>query len=119
MINELLARQSCKFCNERAIDPRVMIVKNLNEKYTTSTEFYNVKVINDIMYNEKVRVVSVFKDYLIYDDLTEFFKRMYTYTESVIRLSKIFDFYLTFSQVFPNYIILHQRTYMFKNIERK
>ena len=33
------------------------IYKNLEEKYTTSLEFYNVKLINDIMFNEKVMIV--------------------------------------------------------------
>lgn len=95
------------------------IYKNLEEKYTTSLEFYNVKIINDIMYNEKVQVVWVFKDFLIYDDLTEFLKRSYTYPEAIIRLSKIYEFYDAYSQVFPNYIRLSPRKLMYKNIERK
>jgi hypothetical protein len=44
----------------------------------TSKEYYNVKIINDIIYNEPTHVVSVFKDYLIYDDVSEFLKRPYT-----------------------------------------
>lgn len=82
-------------------------------------EFFNIKVINDIMYNERVQTVSVFKDYLIYDDLTEFLKRPYTYPESIIRLSKIFEFYGSYSKVFPNYINIPEKKFMFKNIERK
>lgn len=71
------------------------------------------------MYNEKVRVVSLFKDYLIYDDMTEFLRRSYTYPEAIIRLSKIYEFYDAYSQVFPNYIRLSERKHMYKNIERK
>ena len=71
------------------------------------------------MYNEKVKVVSLFKDYLIWDDMTEFLKRSYTYPEGIIRLSKIFEFYDAYSQVFPNYIRLPERKQMYKNIERK
>ena len=71
------------------------------------------------MYNEKVKVVCMFKDYLIYDDLTEFLKRSYTYPEAIIRLSKIYEFYEAYSQVFPNYIRLSSRKHMYKNIERK
>lgn len=33
------------------------------------------KIANDIVYNEKSHVVAVFKDYLIYDDSSEFLKR--------------------------------------------
>lgn len=95
------------------------IYKNLEEKYTTSLEFYNVKLINDIMFNEKVMIVWVFKDFLIFDDLTEFLKRSYTYPEAIIRLSKIYEFYEAYSQVFPNYIKLSSRKHMYKNIERK
>ena len=56
---------------------------------------------------------------MIYDDLTEFLKRSYTYPEAIIRLSKIFEFYDAYSQVFPNYIKLSPRKHMYKNIERK
>lgn len=33
------------------------------------------KTANDIVYNEKSHIVAVFKDYLIYDDTSEFLKR--------------------------------------------
>lgn len=110
--------QSCKICQTHHGDLK-FVHKNLEEKYTTSLEFYNVKIINDIMYNEKVKVVCMFKDYLIYDDLTEFLKRSYTFPEAIIRLSKIYEFYEAYSQVFPNYISLSSRKHMYKNIERK
>jgi len=82
-------------------------------------EFFNIKVVNDIMYNERVEVVSVFKDYLIFDDPTECLKRPYTYPESIIRLSKIYEFYGSYSKVFPNYINIPEKKFMFKNLERK
>lgn len=43
----------------------------------TSKDFYNVKVINDVIYNENTHLVSIFKDYLIFDDISEFLKRSY------------------------------------------
>ena len=85
----------------------------------TSDEFYNVKVVNDIIYNESTHVVSIFKDYLIIDDISEFLKRSYTLGEVGIRLTKIFEFYEKYSKVFPNYVVLPENRYMFKNIERK
>lgn len=48
----------------------------------TSKDFYNVKVINDVIYNENTHVVSVFKDYLIFDDVSEFLKRSYDIYEA-------------------------------------
>ena len=70
----------------------------------TSKDFYNVKIVNDIIYNEPTHIVAVFKDYLIYDDLSEFLKRIYDTTESVARLPKIWEFYEKNSKVFPNYV---------------
>ena len=49
----------------------------------TSKDFYNVKIVNDIIYNEPTHIVAVFKDYLIYDDLSEFLKRSYKQDESI------------------------------------
>lgn len=60
-----------------------VIKLNLNKKYLTSREYYNVKIINDIIYNEQTHIVSVFKDYLIFDDISEFLKRFYNKLESI------------------------------------
>ncbi len=54
-----------------------MIKHNLEKKYLTSRTYYNVKVVNDIIYNEASNIVSMFKDYLIFDDVSEFLKRFY------------------------------------------
>ena len=96
-----------------------VIWNNLEQKYLTSKEYYNTKIINDIIYNETTNIVSVFKDYLIYDDVSEFLKRFYKKNESVSRLPKVITFYDTYSKVFPNYVCLPESKFMFKNIERK
>lgn len=95
-----------------------IVSKNLN-KYLTSREYYNGKVITDIIYNENTNLVSVFKDYLILDDISEFLKRQYSLTESKDRIPKVVEFYEKYSKVFPNYISLPESKFMFKNIERK
>jgi hypothetical protein len=95
------------------------IQEQLENKYLTSKDFYNAKVINDIMYNEQNKIVALFKDSLIFDDLSEFLKRQYRKDESLERLPKIFEFYDKYSKVFPNYVSLPESSYMFKNIERK
>ena len=41
----------------------------MNEKYLQGMDYYNVKVINDIIYNDDTHLVSLFKDYLILDDI--------------------------------------------------
>jgi hypothetical protein len=96
-----------------------VIQRNLCKKYLTSRDYYNVKIINDVIYNENTNIVSLFKDYLIYDDVSEFLKRQYTFAEGESRLPRIFEFYEKYSKVFPNYVILPESKYMFKNIERK
>jgi hypothetical protein len=85
----------------------------------TSRDYYNAKIINEIIYNETTHVVSVFKDYLIFDDVSEFLKRYYNKSEAVERLPKMFEFYENYSNVFPNYVVLPENKYMYKNIERK
>ena len=76
-------------------------------------------MINDLLFSENMHVVSTFKDYLIFDECTEFLKRSYTTEEANARLPKIYNFYEKCSKVFPNYIVLKESRYMFKNIERK
>lgn len=87
----------CPFCNQQKVydsslqcskieGPKActeIIQENLEKKYLTSREYYNVKIINDIIYNECTHIVSVFKDYLIYDDISEFLKRFYQKIEGV------------------------------------
>ncbi len=110
--------KDCFLCTKK-MSLRQVIRENLNKKYLTSRESYDAKVVNDIIYNENTHIVVLFKDYLIYDDVSEFLKRSYTRRESAQRLPKIFDFYNKYSKVFPNYVILEERRFMFKNIERK
>lgn len=73
MYNESL---ECSKIEETKSKAKIM-KDNLERKYLTSREYYNVKIINDIIYNENAHIVSVFKDYLIFDDVSEFLKRFY------------------------------------------
>ena len=56
-------------------------------------KYQEAKVINDLIYNEPMHIVSVFKDYLIMDDVNEFLKRPYAHNEQRQRLSKLYEFY--------------------------
>lgn len=87
----------------------------------TSQDYFNSKITADIMYNEPRHMVSVFKDYLIYDDFSEYLKRIYSNVEAVDRLPRVFEFYQTFSKVCPTFVAMGEAEckYMFKNIERK
>lgn len=63
-----------------------LVDQNLNRKYMTSMDYYNLKVTNDIIYNEPSHTVAAFKDYLIFDDLSEFLKRTYKFEDTKKRL---------------------------------
>ena len=93
--------------------------KKLRMTYLIGKDFYNSKVVNDIIFNEKSSIVAAFKDYLIFDDNSEFLKRLYKKSELRDRLHKIFAYYNDFSKIFPNYIILSEAKYIYKNIQRK
>lgn len=84
-------------------------------------EFYiNQKTVNDLIYNEPTHAVSVFKDYLILDDINEFLKRGYTFVETKARIPKLAEFYSENQQVYPNYYPLEEANkYLYKNMSRK
>ena len=114
------------FCNDNCLDGSTTIMpqknkihsvihRNLEKKYLTSRDYYNSKVVTDIVYNENTNLVSVFKDYLIYDDVSEFLKRYYYSEEFDSRLPKIFEFYEKYSKVFPNYVTIPENKFMFKS----
>jgi hypothetical protein len=42
-------------------------------KHNITQKVYNNKKINDIIFNQNKRIVSIFKDNVIYNDCTNFF----------------------------------------------
>ncbi len=54
---------------------RKIAKKLISENHNSDKDTFHRKTANDIVYNEKSHVVSVFKDFLIYDDTSEFLKR--------------------------------------------
>lgn len=93
--------------------------KILFEKYRASIDIHNVKIINEIIFNRPVRITSIFKDYLVQDEVAEFIKRYYTIKEVPQRMEKLVEFFNSYFKVFPNYIQLSEKSYLYKNIERK
>ena len=95
------------------------IYKTFKQIYSNDIDFYNIKVINEIICNESSHVVAMFKDYLINGDYSEFLNRYYKLNESFKHLPKIFEYYDSCSVIFPNYVILPESKYIYKNIQRK
>ena len=88
-------------------------------RYEMPIFFHDVKIINDMIFNEKTHIVEMFKEFLIYDDNNEFFKRYYNKNEILIKLPKILNFYENYSKIYANYTAIPENKYMYKNIKRK
>ncbi len=54
---------------------RRRVREKFNGEYKVTADWYLIKIINDIIFNEKSQIVANFKEYLIYDDNSEFLKR--------------------------------------------
>ena len=91
----------------------------LFKKYTSGNFSYHKILANNLVFNDTCRIVARFKDYLIFDDNTEFLRRFYTNEESYPRLERILTFYETYSKIFPNYMILKESKYLYRNIRKK
>ena len=93
--------------------------KLLNKKYFVSKSLYDKFIIKNLIYDERNKVVSTFKEHLIMNDTSEFLRRYYSHKESLIRLKKYYEFYSKYSKLFPNYIPLSESKYIYKNIHKK
>ena len=89
------------------------------EKYNSTPTFFQKFQILLLMENANTHLVSVFKDYLLYDDMTEFFKEYYNPKEIYPRLKTIFDYYESSSYLFPNYTAINEGKYIYRNIIKK
>ena len=91
----------------------------LFKKYNLDNDKYNEIILSRLLFNQKYHYVSLFKDFLIYDDPGEFCKRFYSINESLNKIKTYSEFYEKNSKIFPNYIILPESKFIFKNIKKK
>ena len=91
----------------------------LFKKYSSSQFSYNTICINHIIFNKPCLVVAKFKDYLVYDDDAEFITNFYPIDNCFLKLKKILNLYEIYSKVFPNYLVIKERKYMYRNIRKK
>jgi len=89
------------------------------EKYNSTPTFYQKFQILLLMENANTHLVSVFKDYLLYDDMTEFFKEYYDKKDLHLRLKTIYEYYESSSYLFPNYTAINEGKYIYRNIIKK
>ena len=93
--------------------------KILTTKYSKFEYSYSLFCTNNLIFNEKCRLVARFKDYLVLDDSTEFLRRFYFKKELNSRLKKIYNFYESYCKIFPNYMILPESKFLYRNIRKK
>ena len=105
--------------NDYIIQQTKLIFKKLAKKYNRGSEYYHRKVITDIIDNEPSHLVSSFKEYLIYGDYSEFMQGYFKLTEIIKFLPLIFEYYHSSTVIFPNYVALNERKYIYKNIQKK
>ena len=96
-----------------------MVHLNFLNKYSSSESYYNSIIIEHIIHNEPGHIVAEFKDFLILGDVNEFLQNYYKIKESKYILPKIFEYYINCSVIFPNYVILPESQYIYKNIQKK
>ena len=98
---------------------RQIAYTKLFKKYSSGNYSFNKISINNLVFNDNCLVVARFKDFLIYDDNTDFLRRFYPTKDRIQRLNKILTFYEKYSKIFPNYLVLKENKYLYRNIRKK
>ena len=96
-----------------------IVYKYFKNKYHHTKDFYNIRAIDDIINNYNSHLVSEFKDYLLMGDISEFLQKNYDINESMQFLILLINYYKNSSLIFPNYVLLPEKKYIFKNIRKK
>ena len=79
------------------------IMRKILRTHDTTIKKYNILNINAIIFDQKNHKVATFKNYLIWDETSEFFKRYYKLYESVDRIPKISEYYEEYTLFAPVY----------------
>ena len=88
-------------------------------KYSSHQYTYSNIIINNLIFNRPCKALSKYKDFIIFNWKRELIHRFYSKNELYLRLKKICNFYELYSRIFPNYIILYEGKYIYKNIRKK
>ena len=99
------------------------IEKSINErfhkKYFIDPNDYNKIKIENILCNNKTKLVSQFKEQMVIGDIFEFLSKYYLSKESIALLHKCILFYEKNYFFYPSYRGLPESTYLYKNINNK
>ena len=98
---------------------RLFLLYKLRKKYEAKSYVYDIKKVNELIFNIPSHFTAIFKEYLIKEEEVEFLKRIYHRNEINKKLKKIFYFYDKFSKIYPNYIVVPEGHYLYRNILKK
>ena len=93
--------------------------KMLYKKYTFGQFSYKRIFTNYLIFNYKCRLTLFFKEFLISDNSSEYLRNFYHKEDLIIILGKILEIYCLYSKIYPNYIILSENKFLYKNIRKK
>ena len=96
-----------------------LINNNLCKKYNSTPTHYNKLQISNILRNSNTHLVSLFKEYLFLNDISEFITFYFTLYESKKILKVILSIYQKTTYLFPNYTQLHEYKYIYNKIYLK
>ena len=105
--------------NQKITPLEKQIHDKFHSKYVKMPYYYNTIVANRLMHSINSHVVSLFKEFLIYDDIFEFLTKFYRNSKSSYLLRHIIDFYVANNIIYPNYVILPEGNYIYRNIQQK
>ena len=91
------------------------IITNNLRKYQTTQEKYNILIIHSIVFDQKNHLVTEFKNYLLWDETSEFLKRYYKKNESKGRIPKISEYYEKYTLFAPVYFGLNSEIILIMN----
>ena len=90
------------------------------QSYNLSNNEINKRITNDIIFDERKRIVSVFKDYLLWYETSDFFKQYYKKNKSTQLMLRFIRYYETYTKFYPEYGPLEDVLIILKkNIKRK
>ena len=99
--------------NNNIRNTEIIILNNLN-KYASHPSYFYKKITNQILFNFPHHLVSVFKDYLIWNGNYDYFKNFYCRSKSEELLPKIGNYYETYTLFTPIYFPLFDLSYIIR-----
>ena len=93
--------------------------KILFKKYTFEENSITRIFTNFLIFNNKCRLTLFFKEFLIQDNSCEYLRHFYPKDKLKTILTKILEIYCLYSKIYPNYIILTENKFLYKNIRKK